>query len=50
VARFLDAAEQLGGGQVDELAVGPESVHLNQQGHQRIASALEGWLDPGRTG
>jgi lysophospholipase L1-like esterase len=44
VARFLDAEEQLGGAPVDELAVGPESVHLNQQGHQRIARALEGWL------
>lgn len=42
--RFFRASELFGAHGPDELAVGPDSVHLNQRGHDLIAQSLASWL------
>lgn len=43
-ASMFDAGEIFDGASIETLSVGPESVHLNQRGHDSIAAAVERWL------
>lgn len=43
---FFDAATLFRGLSADAVAVRPESVHLNQLGHERLAEALASWIAP----
>ncbi len=43
-AVMLESVEGFGGASIEDLCVAPESVHLNQRGHDLIANAVKRWL------
>lgn len=43
-AVMFDAGEVFDGASIEALSVAPESVHLNQRGHELMAARLERWL------
>ena len=43
-ARFFEAGKIFGDDTPDDLAIGPDSVHLNGRGHERVAAAMAAWL------
>ena len=43
-AVMFDASEVFDGAPIEALSVAPESVHLNQRGHELMASQVERWL------
>jgi lysophospholipase L1-like esterase len=43
-ARFFEVEELIGARGIDDIAAGPESVHLNQEGHILLADRLAEWL------
>jgi len=42
--RFFEVKETVGETPIESLAATPESVHLNQRGHELVAEALCSWL------